>query len=87
MFPAITERLCWVAFTPAKAADNAWERPIALAVRAAYRLRLDSTIRKKPAPGSIPGGSQSSEKVMLHQILWPQSIQCEAIALTLILTG
>ncbi len=27
-FPAMTEMPCWVVVTPAKAADNAWERPM-----------------------------------------------------------
>jgi hypothetical protein len=34
--PAMTERPCWVTCTPANAADNAWERLMAVAGRTAY---------------------------------------------------
>jgi hypothetical protein len=55
--PGNDQSACWVVVTPANAADNAWERPIALAVRAAHDTAAPKAagIRAKITGAKIAG--------------------------------
>src|SRR5580700_1107182 len=54
----MTERPCWVTCTPANAADNAWERLMAVAGRAAYGLPAAKR------PSSLDDGKQALDHLI-----------------------